>query len=233
MIVIVVEVTVMPDQIDPAVAGAGTIEPLTERLLSAAAEVFAERGYDGAGVAEIARRAGVTTGAIYSRYRGKAELLVAALDVHTTDELDMLFADHRFEGRMEDIIRIAGSHLVDPDEDGCPDLLLEAFVAARRHPDVAEMLRNRMDERRGRLVDIIEAAKSDGGISAAVDTDALVAFCHAVGFGFLLFQAVDSPLPGRLPWEGLISRLVAALGDPSLDPAPTPDPTNPTTMEKR
>ena len=37
-------------------------------LIDAAAEVFAERGYDGAGVAEIARRAGVTTGAIYSRY---------------------------------------------------------------------------------------------------------------------------------------------------------------------
>jgi AcrR family transcriptional regulator len=239
MIVIVMEVSVLPDQIDPAAIDADTVEPLTERLLSAAAEVFAERGYDGAGVAEIARRAGVTTGAIYSRYRGKAELLVAALDVHTTDELDLLFADHRFEGRMEDIIRVAGSHLVDPDEAGCPDLLLEAFVAARRHPDVAEMIRSRMDERRARLKDIIERAKVDGGISSAIDTDALVAFCHAVGFGFLLFQAVDSPMPGRMPWEDLISRLVAAVGDPALDPpatadpASTLDPTNPTTMEIR
>ena len=37
--------------------------------------MFAEKGYAGAGVAEIARRAGVTTGAIYSRYRGKDDLL--------------------------------------------------------------------------------------------------------------------------------------------------------------
>ena len=49
-------------------------DELTERLLQAAAEVFAENGYEKAGVAEIARRAGVTTGAIYSRYSGKAEL---------------------------------------------------------------------------------------------------------------------------------------------------------------
>ena len=49
-------------------------------LIDAAAEVFAERGYDGAGVAEIARRAGVTTGAIYSRYSGKSELLLEALN---------------------------------------------------------------------------------------------------------------------------------------------------------
>ena len=70
-------------------------------------------------------------------------------------------------------------------------------------------------------------------------SDALVAFCHAVGFGFLLFQAVDAPLPGRLPWEDLISRLVAALGDRSADPPTTADPAspldpiNPTTMEIR
>src|SRR4051794_26346167 len=51
----------------------------TTRLLIAAAEVFAEKGYDGAGVAEIARRAGLTTGAIYSRYSGKAELLAEAI----------------------------------------------------------------------------------------------------------------------------------------------------------
>ena len=39
-------------------------DELKERLLHAAAEVFAENGYEKAGVAEIARRAGVTTGAI-------------------------------------------------------------------------------------------------------------------------------------------------------------------------
>ena len=54
-------------------------DPLGDRLLAAAAAEFAARGYAGARVAEIARRAGVTTGAIYSRYRGKTDLLAAAL----------------------------------------------------------------------------------------------------------------------------------------------------------
>jgi TetR/AcrR family transcriptional repressor of uid operon len=224
-------VTVLPTAFDHE-----TIEPLSQRLLDAAAEVFAERGYDGAGVAEIARRAGVTTGAIYSRYRGKAELLMAALDCHTTGELDLLFADHHFEGRMEDILRIVGSHLVEPDENARPDLLLQAFVAARRHPEVGAMLRSRMDERRERLAAIIETAKREGGISSAVDTEAMVTFCHAVGFGFMLVQALDQPLPGRPPWEHLISRLVAAVGDPPLDRA-TAAPSDPeialTNLENR
>jgi len=38
-----------------------------ERLLRAAAEVFAERGYDGTRVADIAAAAGVSNGAMYAQ----------------------------------------------------------------------------------------------------------------------------------------------------------------------
>ncbi|HET6835799.1 MAG TPA: helix-turn-helix domain-containing protein, partial [Acidimicrobiales bacterium] len=47
------------------------------RLVTAAAEVFAERGYEGARVQEIVRRAGLSTGAIYTNFRNKADLLLA------------------------------------------------------------------------------------------------------------------------------------------------------------
>jgi AcrR family transcriptional regulator len=43
-------------------------------LLDAALEVFLERGYHGASLTEIARRAGVGTPAIYRRWRTKAEV---------------------------------------------------------------------------------------------------------------------------------------------------------------
>ncbi|CAN5826664.1 hypothetical protein BH24ACT3_BH24ACT3_00470 [soil metagenome] len=190
----------------------GSIEPGTSaRLVAAAGAVFAEKGYDRAGVSEIARRAGLTTGAIYSRFSGKAELLVEAIDALTGHELDSLFADHRFAGHMEDIITQAGSNLVRRDADRDEALLLEAFVAARRDPQVAELLRRRMDDRRTRLTEIVEAAKITGGIDPDVDTESLVAFCHAVGFGFLLFDAAALSAPSSGPWEQLIARLVHAL----------------------
>jgi AcrR family transcriptional regulator len=53
--------------------------PTRERLLTAAVELFVERGYDGTTVGEIARRAGVTTGAIYAHFDDKGALLVEAL----------------------------------------------------------------------------------------------------------------------------------------------------------
>ena len=186
-------------------------DPIGDRLLEAAAQVFAERGYEGAGVAEIARRAGVTTGAIYSRFSGKADLLVSALDARTSDELDALFADHRFAGRAEDILTIAGSHLVDRTPTSGEPLLLEAFVAARRDPAVAALVRQRIAERDARLAEIIEAAKASGGITDEFDTEALVTFCHAVGFGFLLFEELDLALPAPAPWLQLIEHLDTAL----------------------
>lgn len=205
-------------------------DPLGQRLLAAAAEVFAERGYDRAGVAEIARRAGVTTGAIYSRHAGKAELLVAALECSATDELDSLFADHRFQGRAEDVLAIAGSHLVQrsSDTDQGSALLTEAFVAARRDPAVAELIRSHVRERQDRLREVIEAAKESGGIGTELDTEAVVTFCHALGFGFLLLEAAEVPMPQAPPWEQLIAHLIAALAaDPTFDLTAPPIPETP------
>jgi TetR/AcrR family transcriptional repressor of uid operon len=207
--------------------GLGDDDALGARLLAAATAEFALRGYAGARVAEIARRAGVTTGAIYSRYRGKAELLAEAIDAATSGEFDDLFTDHRFSGRMEDILRIAGSHLIDrtPAEERRhahgPGLLLESFTAARHETDVAERLRARMSDRHDQLAEIIDAAKAEGGIDEDVDTTALVTFCHALGLGFLLLEVVDLPLPDRQAWEALIARLLAATG--AADPAPSTD----------
>jgi AcrR family transcriptional regulator len=45
-----------------------------ERVLSAALEVFAERGYHAATVEEIAERAGMTKGAVYYWFRDKEDL---------------------------------------------------------------------------------------------------------------------------------------------------------------
>lgn len=186
-------------------------DPTRDRLIEAAAAVFAEKGYDGAGVQEIARRAGFTTGAIYGRFRGKAELLLAAIEAHTHNELEQLFAEHRFEGRVTDVLTTVGSHLVTDPFDAGQALLLEAFVAARRDPEVAALMRALLEQRAQTFAVLVEEAKSDGLISAELDTDVVVRFCHAVGFGFLLFGAIDLPQPAPAPWERLIAQLVDAL----------------------
>ena len=194
-------------------------DPIRDRLLAAAAAVFAEKGYDRAGVQEIARRAGFTTGAIYGRFRGKAELLLAAMDANWYDEIEQLFAEHRFEGRVTDILTTVGSHLVTEEFDSGQALLLEAFVAARREPEVAAMLRRVVGERTEWLTALVEQAKRTGAIDPELDSRSVVRFCHAVGFGFLLLGAIDLDRPDPEPWETLIARLVDAV---AVDPVPRP-----------
>lgn len=112
-----------------------------ERLVTAAAEVCVERGYEGATVGEIARRAGVTTGAIYNHFGGRSELLVEtgrrAL-AHVDDErsFDVAGAVRRF---------------LAPDFAATRRLLLELHGASRRHPDLADLLDAWHAERAGDL----------------------------------------------------------------------------------
>ncbi|MGH9085954.1 MAG: TetR/AcrR family transcriptional regulator [Acidimicrobiales bacterium] len=194
-------------------------DPIRAKLIAAAGEVFAEKGYDGAGVAEIARRAGYTTGAIYGRFSGKAELLLAAIEMRSDTELETLFNEHRFEGKVTDILTTVGSHLVTDEMGPESALLLEAFVAARRDPEVRRLMQGALNWRGDRLADLVAEAQATGAIDPGLDAEAVVRFCHAVGFGFLLLRAVELELPAAGPWEHLIARLVDALeADPPTDP---------------
>src|SRR5689334_8802754 len=139
-------------------------DPIREKLITAAAEVFAEKGYDRAGVAEIARRAGYTTGAIYGRFTGKAELLCAAIQLYSDNELDTLFNEHQFEGKVTDILTTVGSHLVTHETSAESFLLLEAFVAARRDPEVRRLMQESLDLRGDRLADLVAEAQATGAI---------------------------------------------------------------------
>ncbi|MEA3019774.1 MAG: hypothetical protein QOI47_1298 [Actinomycetota bacterium] len=193
-------------------AGAdGDHDALRERLVGAAAEVFSEKGYDGARVQDIASRAGVTTGAIYGRFTGKAELRRAANAARSTAELDELFASHVFDGPATHILPTLGAHLVTRRSTTQRALLLEAFVAARRDPEVKRLVREIVEERAARLATLVERVKTAGGISEELDTLAVIRFCHAIGLGFLLFEAIDLPQAEPGPWEEVIARLVTAM----------------------
>jgi len=72
------------------------IEPLTperrrqqtrEYLLKAAEQVFAERGFHGASLDEVAALAGFTKGAVYSNFKNKEDLFLALLESHYQQEL--------------------------------------------------------------------------------------------------------------------------------------------------
>jgi AcrR family transcriptional regulator len=175
--------------------------------VAAAAEVFAERGYEGTRVQEIVRRAGLSTGAIYTNFRNKADLLLAAVG---TAQVDSLFATIELAGDAADGLRHAGHELPTARRDTRP-LLFETMVAARRDPEVAALLRRRLMKFRSLMAHAVAAGQRDGSVAADVDVDAAAEFCQALGMGFLLMEAVGLPHSDETAWRQLIDRLVDSI----------------------
>lgn len=64
----------MPDAAVPKETFQAIPDAKQERILAAAARVFAQRGFDGADVGQIAREAGVAKGSIYNYFASKEDL---------------------------------------------------------------------------------------------------------------------------------------------------------------
>ncbi|GAA3005975.1 helix-turn-helix domain-containing protein [Streptosporangium longisporum] len=179
-----------------------------ERLLRAAAEVFARRGYDGTRVADIAAAAGVSNGALYAHFDSKAELLVAALRAHGPQLLARLFAADP-DRPITELLAVVGRGLPRR-RDAHGYLIVEALVAARRDEDVARPMRDYVGERADRLAGLVRAAQDDDEVDGTLSPDALSHFCLLLAMG----SALVTPDLHRVDdgeWAALLARLVTAL----------------------
>jgi len=179
-----------------------------ERLLLAAADVFAQRGYDGTRVADIAAAAEVSSGALYAHFGSKAELLVAALRTHGRQLLaEALAADP--DAAVTDLLLLIGRQL--PRRRAARGyLIVEALVAARRDEDVARLMRDYMGERGDWLAGLVRVAQDDGELDPSLSPGALAHFCLLLAMGSALvtpgLHAVAED-----EWAGLLTRIVAGL----------------------
>jgi AcrR family transcriptional regulator len=186
-----------------------------ERLLRAAAEVFAERGYDGTRVVDIAAAAGVSNGALYAHFGSKAELLVAALRAHGRQELaDLLAAD---PGRPVTELLLEVGRGLPRRRDSQGYLIVEALIAARRDRDVAALMRGYLGERIDWLAGLVHAGQAAGELNPALSPGALAHFCFLLAMGSAVItpdlHAVDDA-----EWATLLAHVVRALAPPPQPP---------------
>lgn len=191
-----------------------------DRLMRAAAEVFAERGYDGTRVVDIAAAAGVSNGALYAHFASKAELLVCALRAHGGRVLEGLLAAD--PGRpVADLLVQVGTclpHRRDPRE----YLVVEALIAARRDGEVAGPAREYMSERADWLAGLMQAGQAGGELDAALSPRALAHFCLLLAMGSALLTPDMHSVDDR-EWAPLLTRVVAAVA-PLAATTPSPAP---------
>jgi AcrR family transcriptional regulator len=182
-----------------------------ERLLDAAAEVFCERGYEGTTVAEVARRAGLTTGAIYANFRDKAELLLKTIERSSAGVVaDMETARSKGLSAADRLLLMARLMIADPDETE-RRLFIEMFAAARRDPDVGARVAQALTAMQAELARMMERAKSDGDVAPEWDAKVLARFCLSLGVGFTHLAVAGLPDPDPDQWSALTERMLAAI----------------------
>jgi AcrR family transcriptional regulator len=184
-------------------------DPIRVQLLEAAARVFAAQGYSGTKIADIVKEAGLSTGAVYGRFRSKDELLRAAVIAQrgTFSHMDSLKGV-----KVADVIRAVAS-LKRQDLSDAEAVRLEAFVTARREPDVASAVAEAQAEWRDAVQPLVDAALEDGTVAEGVDPEAVLYFVRTMHLGLLLQRAAGIPSPDRASWDALVSRIVASFGD--------------------
>jgi AcrR family transcriptional regulator len=187
-----------------------------ERLLRGAADVFAQRGYDGTRVADIAAAAGVSNGALYAHFASKAELLVAALRAHGRRLLADAFAADPDQS-VTDLLLLIGRWL--PHRHGKSHLLVEGLVAARRDEDVARPMRDYVGERADWIADLVRVAQAADEMDPGLSPNALAHFCLLLAMGSALISP-DMHTVDDGEWAALLTRVLSALA-PAGDPDPT------------
>ena len=120
-----------------------------EHLLAAAAEVFAERGFHGATLDEVAAVAGFTKGAVYSNFKNKEDLFLALFKANYDREMDALrgvlaASEAPPEDRISEFVALIRDQTARAGRNF--NLLYQEFsLYAARNPVVREEL-NRIDE---------------------------------------------------------------------------------------
>jgi AcrR family transcriptional regulator len=112
-----------------------------ERLLAAAAEVFAKKGYEGASVDDVARAAGFTKGAVYWNFASKQELFLALVRERQALLVAEFFtaaagADH--DGYVPSLADVYKRRAPDPNE---WKLWMEFLLYAMRKPALTRRVR--------------------------------------------------------------------------------------------
>jgi len=186
-------------------------------LLDATLSLLAERGESGVRVTEVARRAGTTTGAIYSHFRDRAELLAAA------------YVD-KFEGELSnDIDKLeallagatdrdsAGAALLElvivPDDEYRRERRwqrIEALAATRRHPGLLEEFARMQRELETRMIAVLERAQVLGLLADDLDLRSVAALLQAVPLGLVIADLDPENAPERDAWIALVARIAAS-----------------------
>lgn len=157
-------------------------------LVDAAREVFLERGYHASTVADVAAEAGYTTGALYSAFRGKADLFLAVLDAHLAERIRRMeavvdsattAAEHAEQLARQFAAASGTDHRWSP-------LVIEFWAHAARDPELRGQFAERHDALKYAIARMLDEMLARTGERLVLRTDEVAMAAAALANGLTL-----------------------------------------------
>src|SRR5262245_11506373 len=183
--------------------------PTRERILSAAAQLFAEDGFASTSMPAIAALSGITAGAIYRHFTSKAELL---LEVVKRALEALPFSFERSSGKEEAaLLPEVAARLTDPALTLLRRLSVETHAAANRDPEVNKLLSAYTETVLQRIRTLLEPQSQtrlhDATRAPEFTAHALIVFLT----GLSHMDTLHPQLVGDQGWREFVAAHVAAL----------------------
>ncbi|MGY1856155.1 TetR/AcrR family transcriptional regulator [Modestobacter sp. SYSU DS0290] len=165
-------------------------EATVERLLDAALDTFAERGFAAASVEDVCSRGGFTRGAFYSSFKTKDELFEALMareverDLARVAELLTGLADEP-DPLAAAVDRVLGAFRCDRT---WALVVTEYTLHAARHPEAAEVLRRHDEQVGGRLAALVDRMAAEAGLTFTLPAADLIGAATALLSGLTVMS---------------------------------------------
>jgi AcrR family transcriptional regulator len=186
------------------------VDELRERLLAAAATMFALKGYDGTKIMDVVRESGLSAGAVYGRFRSKNDLLREAVVTRAASAATLLDPS---ADRVADLITGYAANTDGPLNE-FEAMRLEAYVTARREPEVAAAIHEAYVAWQASMMTLLDSARDDGTLAPDVDAEHVLFLVRILTLGLMLHRGSGAPGPQDTDgWNRFVARVVASFGD--------------------
>ncbi len=185
-----------------------------QRIVDAAAELFAEHGYGGTRLRMVAERAGVNRLTVKRLTGGRpqlfAEVMAAKVTSEAADRVAAAAAAPDAAPALSVLLEAAAEIFADP-ERSWNVLELEALTQAHRDDDVRALESARVRKRWANMKALTEQTRRSGGLDDDVDDDAFVHFALALSVGLAVVDPVVDRKPSQARWNALMGRIGSAV----------------------
>jgi AcrR family transcriptional regulator len=170
------------------------LEARRRQILDAAVACFAREGFHRTTIPDIAREAGLSTGAMYGYFESKDELIDAIAEERHARERAVLATARDAPDPRDALQALAAEFLgslSDPDEQLQRRIGIQVWAEALRNPAILALVRRGVSAPHAELTRVVRAAQQRGEFPSDVDPGAAARVMISVFYGLVLQQAWD------------------------------------------